>query len=305
MSQTASMPRWPGDDAGPSLHLALGVFERPRARKMLMIGHRGASAVRPENTLASFALACDVADGFECDIQLLRDETLVVLHDDTLWRTATWPRRPWLEALWLSIRPVSGLDAADVSGADVGAWFPGGKFAGTPLPSFDDALDLAAQSHGTYCFTELKESGALNGAMARRAAAAVARQRDVDFDRFFWISFSEDLLVDVRARTPQIKALLVSHAEDEAATFRTAERAHAAGLHGIDVRASDGVTPALTQWLAARGMVCVVWASCAPAANDTAAMWRQMADAGVWAFTSNLANADVERASRFANVNSR
>lgn len=49
---------------------------------MLVIGHRGASAFAPENTLASFKKAIELgADGFECDVRLSKDKKLVVIHD--------------------------------------------------------------------------------------------------------------------------------------------------------------------------------------------------------------------------------
>ena len=40
----------------------------------LIIAHRGASNLAPENTLASFRLAKELgADGIECDVQLTKD----------------------------------------------------------------------------------------------------------------------------------------------------------------------------------------------------------------------------------------
>src|SRR5436305_14482245 len=54
----------------------------------LIIGHRGAAAVAPENTLVSFARAYrDGADGIEFDVRLARDRVPVVIHDATLRRT--------------------------------------------------------------------------------------------------------------------------------------------------------------------------------------------------------------------------
>jgi len=54
-----------------------------------IIGHRGASAHAPENTLAAFDLAFDAgADGIEFDVRLARDGVPVVIHDATLKRTA-------------------------------------------------------------------------------------------------------------------------------------------------------------------------------------------------------------------------
>ena len=58
------------------------------APRPLIIGHRGASAEAPENTLAAFALAQEQgADGIELDVQLSADGWPVVIHDNTLART--------------------------------------------------------------------------------------------------------------------------------------------------------------------------------------------------------------------------
>jgi len=58
------------------------------AQRPLIIGHRGASAEAPENTLAAFALAqAQGADGIEFDVQLSADGWPVVIHDSKLERT--------------------------------------------------------------------------------------------------------------------------------------------------------------------------------------------------------------------------
>lgn len=57
--------------------------------KILIWAHRGASGVMPENTLAAFQKAIELgADGIELDIQLTRDGTIVVCHDETIDRTS-------------------------------------------------------------------------------------------------------------------------------------------------------------------------------------------------------------------------
>ncbi len=55
----------------------------------LVLGHRGQSAKHLENSMEAFraALAAGM-DGFELDVQPTRDGVCVVLHDDTLDRTA-------------------------------------------------------------------------------------------------------------------------------------------------------------------------------------------------------------------------
>jgi glycerophosphoryl diester phosphodiesterase len=54
----------------------------------LIIAHRGDSAHRPENTLASFASALEIgADIVELDVQLAKDGGVAVIHDPTVDRT--------------------------------------------------------------------------------------------------------------------------------------------------------------------------------------------------------------------------
>ena len=56
------------------------------------IAHRGASAAAPEHTWAAYELAIEQgADYIEQDLHLTRDGVLVVLHDETLDRTARGP----------------------------------------------------------------------------------------------------------------------------------------------------------------------------------------------------------------------
>jgi len=52
-------------------------------------GHRGASGYAPENTLEAFSLAVEMgADGVELDVQLTKDEEIVVIHDETIDRVS-------------------------------------------------------------------------------------------------------------------------------------------------------------------------------------------------------------------------
>ena len=78
----------------------------------LVIGHRGAAAVAPENTLASFARAFrDGADGIELDVRLARDGVPVVIHDATLPDTRLRKRR------------VASIPSDKLQQIDVGSWF--------------------------------------------------------------------------------------------------------------------------------------------------------------------------------------
>ncbi len=78
----------------------------------LIIAHRGASALAPENTLVSFRRALkDGAEGVECDVRLARDNVPVVFHDSTLKRTAFQEAK------------LCDLTSRELSKVDVGTWF--------------------------------------------------------------------------------------------------------------------------------------------------------------------------------------
>lgn len=58
------------------------------ARQLLIMGHRGAKEVVPENTLTAFQLALDAGvDAIELDVHLSKDGELIVMHDALLDRT--------------------------------------------------------------------------------------------------------------------------------------------------------------------------------------------------------------------------
>ncbi|HUG09448.1 MAG TPA: glycerophosphodiester phosphodiesterase family protein [Opitutaceae bacterium] len=107
-----------------------------RASRTLVIGHRGARAVAPENTLPSFeaALAAGV-DLVEFDYRHTSDGMPVVVHDATVERT-TDARRIW-KGRGMT---VAGRTLADLRKLDAGSWM-NARFAGTRLPTLEEALD--------------------------------------------------------------------------------------------------------------------------------------------------------------------
>ena len=55
---------------------------------MFVIGHRGARALAPENTLAALRRGMACAPFVEVDVRLSSDGYLVVMHDATSFRAA-------------------------------------------------------------------------------------------------------------------------------------------------------------------------------------------------------------------------
>lgn len=116
----------------------------------LIIGHRGASAVAPENTMAAFREAIRVgADGIEFDVRLTRDRVPVIIHDNSLHRTAGFAGR------------IADLTWAELSSIDVGSWFGRsrklvpGSFTTETIPSLQQLFTLF-EKNDLGLFLEMK-----------------------------------------------------------------------------------------------------------------------------------------------------
>ncbi|GAB5471581.1 MAG: glycerophosphodiester phosphodiesterase family protein [Rhodospirillales bacterium] len=127
-----------------------------------LIGHRGAAAKAPENTLASLRAAKAAGvDWVEFDAQLSGDGVPLLLHDDWLHRT-TGDRRK-----------IAQVPAAEATQLDAGGWF-GPDFAGETVPRLDSAVALLAEL-GLGANVEIKPSPGLDRETAR-ASLAVLRE---------------------------------------------------------------------------------------------------------------------------------
>src|SRR5690606_37634904 len=90
--------------------------------------HRGASAIAPENTIAAFRAAADQgARWVELDVAFSADETLIVIHDDSVDRTSS------------GTGGLGALTAAEITALDGGSWFDS-RFAGEAIPTLETAL---------------------------------------------------------------------------------------------------------------------------------------------------------------------
>ncbi len=101
------------------------------AKKPMVIGHKGAAVVAPENTLASFAKALEAgAGGLECDIHATADGVPVIIHDASIDRTTDGAGK------------VAEMTLAQVKAVD--ARFGMDAFAGARIPTLDELLDRVA-----------------------------------------------------------------------------------------------------------------------------------------------------------------
>ncbi len=95
----------------------------------LVVAHRGASGIAPENTLSSFAEAIRTGAHFiEMDIQVTADGIPIVFHDKGLSRTTNGSGF------------ASKLTYEELLKFDSGNWFSK-KFTGEKIPTLEDVLD--------------------------------------------------------------------------------------------------------------------------------------------------------------------
>lgn len=148
---------------------------------MLIVAHRGAAGIAPENTLAAFREAVKLgADWLEFDVRMSSDGVPVVIHDATLKRTSTGKG------------PVHAKTLAELRRLDAGSWFEG-RFSGEKIPTLDEVLKLGTRARLNI---EIKSGGA---PPAEIAAAVWGRVQEAGLEsRTLVSSFDADVLKAVR-----------------------------------------------------------------------------------------------------------
>jgi len=156
-----------------------------------VIGHRGAAADAPENTIASFREAArQGAAMVEFDIKLTADGRLVVMHDDLLDRT-TDGKGAVVE---------TPLDA--IKTLDAGAWFAP-AFKGSPVPTLEETASLLGEL-GISANIEIKPNPGQESETAFAAAELLARHWPKRLPAPVISSFARESLAAMRDRAPDL-----------------------------------------------------------------------------------------------------
>ncbi len=222
----------------------------------LILGHRGASAYAPENTLVAFRLALEQgADGVELDVTLSADGVPVVIHDDTVDRTTDGQGAVHV----LTLAQLKQLDAG------YRAKF-GEQFAGERLPTLAEVFEaLGARA---IINVELKRDPSPDKALAQKVAALIAAHNMER--RVIVSSFDYDNLRRVRALNA---ALALGLLYDPTEPTRIAQAWLAAGVRAEAHHPYFHLHNALTRGLyRARGGRVNVWT-----VNTEADLRKQMA----------------------------
>jgi glycerophosphoryl diester phosphodiesterase len=120
------------------LSQALIAADQPRIR---VHGHRGARAVRPENTIPAFRYAIELgADVLEMDMAVTRDGVLVISHDPVLHAPVCSGPKPSAVIHELTLAEVREWDCGAVKNPLFPLQTP---IPGTRVPTLDDVFQLA------------------------------------------------------------------------------------------------------------------------------------------------------------------
>jgi glycerophosphoryl diester phosphodiesterase len=148
---------------------------------MLRIGHRGARAYAPENTIASFRKALEIGvDAVELDVRKTKDDQLVVIHDADVKRTTDGAGLVGD----LTLKEIKGFSAE----------------GGEKIPTLGEALDFLDKK--VKVFIELKEVGVEGQVLSMVHGKGVEKNVVI-------VSFLEDALRKVRELDEDVETGLI------------------------------------------------------------------------------------------------
>jgi glycerophosphoryl diester phosphodiesterase len=176
----------------------------PAARRPRTVGHRGASALAPENTLRAIQLAIAAGlDMVEVDVYLSRDGEVMVIHDADLRRAAGRPDA------------VGDLTAAELARVDLGA--------GQGVPRLAEVLALARGRIGVYVELKGDRTGTALGSLVRSGAASGVEVISGSFDL--------PLVEELRAAAPEVPRSVLFRRTSVAGMIRDCRAVDAAYAH--------------------------------------------------------------------------
>ncbi len=135
----------------------------------MVCAHRGRSGVAPENTLAAFEAAIELAvDFIECDVRRTSDGAIVLMHDAAVNRTTDGEGE------------VSAMSLEQIRALDAGSW-KDESYAGERVPTLAEALEVVTSAW--VLDIEIKQRGIAEQVVEEVCAAdAIRRVTIVSFD---------------------------------------------------------------------------------------------------------------------------
>lgn len=170
---------------------------------MILCGHRGVASLAPENTLAGLRKAAELGLSWvEIDVQLTKDQKVVVIHDEKVNRCSDGKGK-LRKYEWDELRKL-----------DAGSWFDP-AFAQERIPRLRDYLALAREL-GIKVNVELKVYDKDDAGRLCRRLSKLIDKHEFDKGGLLLSSFDPDCLRYLQVLQPDVpRGLLVEHIPDD------------------------------------------------------------------------------------------
>lgn len=233
--------------------------EKGADMKPLIIGHRGAAGLAPENTLAAFSRACELGvDGIELDVLVSADGELVVHHDFRLKpEIARTADGTWISAA--SPPAVRDLTLAQLKSYDVGRLQPKTSYAGRypeqapsdgeRIPTFKEVIRFFKNScsPSTRLFVEVKtspEQAALTPRPEEVSDLVVNMLREERIMERTWVlSFDWRNLVHIQKIAPELVTVYLTISAPGSDTLQPNRPGPSPWMAGFDIDDFNGSAP--------------------------------------------------------------
>lgn len=177
---------------------------------MIIMGHRGAAALEPENTLLSIGRAIEIGvNAVEIDVRLSKDKEIVVIHDSTVDRTTD------------GTGPVCSFTVDELKKLDAGK--------GQRIPTLQEVIDFI--DNKVDLVIELKEEGTVESVFE------LIKKSNIE-DTVYVISFWHRLVKTIKEMGSHIKTgvLLVGCPVDTCIATQTSADALVMNYSFIDMK---------------------------------------------------------------------
>ena len=192
-----------------------------QTKEFLIIAHRGESYDAPENTLASINLAWKRdTDAIEIDVQLTKDEKIVVIHDRTTLRTGGKYKR------------IASNNYDELLKIDVGK-YKNTKWKNERIPLLDEVIDNIPENK--ILFIEIKSDERLIKPLQN-----LIEQKNINFAQIKFIGFNINTMELLKNAFPNIETYWIIEGKNYKTKDhlkQTITKCLSAGLDGLDVQA--------------------------------------------------------------------
>lgn len=212
-------------------------------REFLIIAHRGESYEAPENTLGSVELAWERDDdAVEIDVQLTKDEKIIVIHDRTTLRTGGKYKR------------IASNNYDELLKIDVGK-FKDAKWKNERIPLLDEVIDTIPKNK--ILFIEIK-----NDENILKPLKKLIKQKNMEPVQIKFIGFDINTMKLIKDSLPKFESYWIVEGKYYRGKYsleETIAKCKSAGLDGLDVQAKKILSKEVIQTVKKSDLKIYTW----------------------------------------------